>query len=174
MATSTTPVKVGDIPLNPGGIQPTGPVHVPSANELPPLLITCAQQFTDAAIKTNPAGAKLTIVPHDDSKFTTTSLNETAIAFKPLDATVKALAAKWNAPIPKDAVAYATFAGAVIFFSDLDGLLFVTKGATHRLYLGDKSVTHVWQSSPKMAYCRKSKLFVLQGEGYSMMIDFGI
>ena len=174
MATSINLAKISTIPLNAGSLEPTGPVHIPSANDLPPLLLTCASQFTFAATQTNPASAKITMVPHDDSKFSTTSLKETAVSFKPLDATAKALAAKWNAPVPKDAVAYATFTGPVIFFSELDALLFVTKGAAHPLYLADQSLAHVWQSTPKMAYCRKSKLFVLQAEGYSMMVDFGI
>lgn len=166
--------NISDIPVNSGNAQPKGPAPAPIPDPFPPLVLACSKQFELTATKTNPANAKIKLIPHEDSKFVTTSSAETAAAFRAIDANAKAMAAKWNATVPADAVAYATFSKVVFFDTDMDALLFVTKETSNLLLVRDLSGTHVWQSAPKAVYCRNSKLFVLHANGYSMMVDFGI
>ncbi|MBD2755544.1 hypothetical protein [Spirosoma validum] len=146
--------------------------------DFPELKLTCGVQFglTFKDVKTKPLSATITILPHLDSKYNTTISKETATTFKAIDNAIKAQAIEWNITVPDKALAYATFSKVQFLDLERDAIVFVTSNKTGdvRMYLKNPNGTHVWYSDAKVAYCKKSKLFVLDSEGYSMYIDLGI
>ncbi len=158
--------KIGDITVNPGKIIDTGK-----------FTLTCGIQFIGSLkdVKTNPVSAVVALIPHRDSKFNTFALPDTTVEFKAVDDAVKAMADDWNITIPAKTLAYATFSKVVFLDNQRDAILFITSDkGNNRLYLKSPGGEHVWFSDAKVVYCKKSKLFVLDSDGYSMFVDFGL
>lgn len=142
-----------------------------------PITLTCSGQFTVnvGSVKTAPVAVKIAILPHQDSKYNPTVLAETSATFKAVDAAIQAQAANWNITVPNKTLAYATFSKVNFLDTERDAILFVTNDkANNRLYLKSPSGTHVWYSDAKVVYCKQKKLFVLDSDGYSMYVDFGL
>ena len=142
-----------------------------------PFLLTCSSQFTVSlnSVKTTPVAVSIAILPHQDSQYNTTVLAETSATFKAVDAAIQAQAADWNITVPAKTLAYATFSNVNFLDTERDAILFVTNDkANNRLYLKSPNGTHVWYSDAKVVYCKKKKLFVLNSDGYSMYVDFGL
>ena len=158
--------KISDFTVKPGKIIDIGKFK-----------LACGSQFIGSLkdVKTNPVSAVVALVPHRDSKFNTSALPDTTVDFKAVDDAVEAMVDDWNITIPAKTVAYATFSKVVFLGNQRDAILFITTDkSNNRLYLKSPGGEHVWFSDAKVVYCKKSKLFVLDGDGYSMFVDLGL
>lgn len=158
--------KISDFPVNPVKIIDVGK-----------FTLACGSQFIASLkdVETKPVSAVVALIPHRDSKFNTSALRDTAVNFKAVDDAIEAMADDWDITIPAKTLAYATFSKVVFLGNQRDAILFITtdKGI-HQLYLKSPGGEHVWFSDAKVVYCKKSKLFVLDGDGYSMFVDLGL
>jgi hypothetical protein len=159
-----TPISFKDVKFD--------PKRIPDLSKLFP---TCSTSFSDklADIKTKSVNASLTSIPANDN-IEPMIVDGTTITFKPIDATIKALAAEWKAEIPKGASAYTQFKATYILGSQYDVILFVGKKSVLTTYLKSASspTGHLWYGEATLSYCKKGSLYVFTTPGSIMFFDF--